>query len=68
MVEAYQRSTGLISTGRRNSKLEPVGIENKGQNRRLKLDQPERCSGWVLTEYSQTVSSPAQALPSQPTG
>jgi hypothetical protein len=54
--------------GRRNTKLEPACIENKSQNRLLGLDQPERCSGWVLIEYSQTDGSPAQAMSNQRTG
>src|SRR5277367_3878675 len=54
--------------GRRNTKPEPPGIENKSQNRSLGLGQPERCSGWVLTQYSQRDGSSAQALPNQCTG
>ncbi len=42
-----------------------VSVENKSQNRLLGLDHPERCSGWVLTEYSRTDTSPAEALPNQ---
>jgi|HubBroStandDraft_6_1064221.scaffolds.fasta_scaffold41180_2 hypothetical protein len=54
--------------GRRNTKLETACTENKSQNCSLRLDQPERCSGWVLTEYSQTDASPAQAMSNQRTG
>jgi hypothetical protein len=32
------------------------------------LDHPERCPGWVLTEYSQTNSYPAKALSNHCTG
>jgi hypothetical protein len=46
----------------------PTGIENKRQNRLLGLDQPERCPGWILPEYSQIDGSPAQASSSQLTG
>jgi hypothetical protein len=40
----------VISMGRRNTKLEPTCIENRSQSCSLGLDQPERYSGWVLTE------------------
>jgi len=50
------------------SSLDPPGIENKSQNRLLALDQPERCSGWVLTEYHQSDRSPAQAMSDQRAG
>jgi len=58
----------VVSMGRRNTRLEPPGIENKSQTRLLELDQPEHCSNWVLTEYSQTGSSPAGALLNLRTG
>jgi hypothetical protein len=58
----------VISMGRRNTKLEPACIENKSQNRSLRLDQPERCPGWVLAKYAQTDRSPTQALSNQCTG
>ena len=58
----------VISMGRRNTKLELACIENKSQNSLLRLDEQERCSGWVLTEYMQTDGPAAQALPNQCTG
>ena len=37
--------TAVVSMGRRNTKLEPPGIENKSQNRSLELEQQDRCPG-----------------------
>jgi hypothetical protein len=37
--------SAVVSTGRRNTQLEPPGIEDKGQSRSLGLDQQERCRG-----------------------
>jgi len=47
----------VVSIGRRNTQLEPV-LHSKQELRALaRLDQQERCPGWVLAQLGQTVGS-----------